>query len=178
MARYTLSVNKQQLSAERDAIQREIAAAFANVSREGGVSWSEAVVIDDYGTDQERAAARASDTDSHWSELVEHPEWIEPTGSGGFNFLDPLGFRYYLAAAMMQIVRGQDDSQWIAWHLTMSRKSESRDFLLKQWSLLDAAQRRCVRRFLRFMAAWDETKHAGWGTDWQKALDLYWESQG
>ena len=36
---------------------------FADVTREGGVSWSEGYVIDDYGSKEERAAARAKDKD-------------------------------------------------------------------------------------------------------------------
>ncbi len=172
---YSWPMDARQLETEGRAVQACIADAFANTTREGGVSWRESVVLDDYGSEEERVAARALDTERHWSELIDDPEALATHGSGGFSFLDALGFRYYLAVAMMQIARGQDDKQWIAWHLRLP-VDESREYRFKIWSALDAPQRKCVTRFLRYMAAWGESKHAGWGDDWQEALDSYWEA--
>ena len=73
--------------------------AFKDVTREGGVSWHECEVIDNYGSDAERALARTRDTDRHWTELLS-TEAFYPSGIGGFCFLDPIGFRYYLPAAL------------------------------------------------------------------------------
>lgn len=105
----------EDLEAEREALIPEIYAAFAGVSREGGVSWSESVVLDNYISMNQRLAARAYDTDTSWEQLVDDPLWnsyaglskfLEPDGnwrdyinstksvpgSGGFSFLDAIGF--------------------------------------------------------------------------------------
>ncbi len=76
--------------------------AFKNVSREGGVSWSETNVVDDYGTEEERRQARERDTDTNWLEVAAIPRFREDGGWGSFSFLDAIGFRYYLPAAMLQ----------------------------------------------------------------------------
>lgn len=75
---------------------------FQGVSRDGGVSWSESDVIDDYGSDEERRVARESDLDAHWTEVVASPDFRGDAVRGSFCFLDPIGFRYYIAAAMVQ----------------------------------------------------------------------------
>lgn len=86
-------MHHNDLQSEHQALIKEIHAAFAGVSREGGVSWSETRVLDMYGSDDERKAARAQDTDRSWSELVDDPKWYE-IGIGGFSFLDPISVRY------------------------------------------------------------------------------------
>lgn len=89
------SLTKEQLI---DLIKTE----FAGVTRDGGVSWSEGSVIDDYGTKEERAAARAKDKDQSWMQVAEDPDW-KPNGNGSqWYFLDSIGFRYYFVAAMMR----------------------------------------------------------------------------
>lgn len=94
---------------ERAALIAEIHAAFEGVMREGGVSWSESEVVDDFGTDEERAAARAEDTDRCWTELAYDADWNIGPASGGWSFLDPIGFQYYLPAAMIRrLVFGAD----------------------------------------------------------------------
>lgn len=94
---------------DRERLIQRIYAAFRGVTRDGGISWTETGVIDDYGTDEERARARLEDTDRSWEELVDDPRWGPDTGWGGYSFLDAIGFRYYLAPAMVRAVRsGQD----------------------------------------------------------------------
>ncbi len=79
-----------------------IKAAFKGVSRQGGVSWSETDVIDDYGTDEERRLAREGDSDQDWFEVASIPRFSKDGGWGSFCFLDAIGFHYYLPAAMIQ----------------------------------------------------------------------------
>ena len=57
--------------ARRAALIEEITAAFDGVSREGGVSMSEANVIDDYGDAGERWLARLSDKDTRWQDVTD-----------------------------------------------------------------------------------------------------------
>jgi hypothetical protein len=77
-----------------DEIIDEINRAFDGVTREGGVSFHEADVIDNYGSKQERTKARKLDTDECWQDVPEKD--IE--NDCILSFLDPIGFRYYMAA--------------------------------------------------------------------------------
>ena len=111
--------------AERDALLAEIHEAFPGGSRQGGVSWSEADVIDDYGSPDQRAAARARDRDTRWQDLVDDPNW-NPSDGGHWSFLDAIGFRYYLPAAMVLAVRQGYDAG-ILFHLTLP-EGDLRDY--------------------------------------------------
>lgn len=159
------------LKKERDALEREIREVFADVSREGGVSWSETYVLDDYGSDEECAAARARDLDQRWWELV---DWVTWHGAGGVNFLDAIGFRYYLPALMLREMFDKEGA-WLSFHLELS-DGNLRAHTLKKWSLLNRAQRRCVKRFLKYMVAWSEEMDSSRRRAWRMALRSYWNS--
>jgi hypothetical protein len=169
---------KEELKVEQESMRERILAAFADVSREGGVSWSESVVIDNYGNQQEQAEARASDHDLHWTELVDDRNWFPDPGIGGFSFVDSIGFRYYLPVAMIRCLdqadRGEDFG--LSYYLTLS-EGELRDWSLSKWSLLTEPQRQCVRDFLRLMVT-ISTEYDWGGRWWQAALDSHWESGG
>ena len=70
------------------------------MTREGGISWSEADAIDDYASQWERQCAREKDTDKSWMEVATDPDWQIGYRGSNWSFLDPVGIRYYLAAAM------------------------------------------------------------------------------
>ena len=147
----------------------DIGAAFGNVSREDGVTLHETEVLDDYGSDQERQAARAKDTDAHWRDVLD--EWIEEIrGIGGMCFLDGEGFRYYLPAYMTWYLK-----KWNAHSITdagdtllfcLSSPREDWDFN----KLFSSEQKNVIRSFLQFVVEFDEDNHA----DAQKALDSCW----
>jgi len=180
------------MDSKRHEIEREIRVAFAKVTRKGGVSWSETRVIDSYGTEAEAAEARLLDRESSWTELADDPKWDPNCGIGGFSFLDPIGFRYYLPAAMIKSLREGPYSEvgFLSFQLTLippplpgpimnrmaSKANESdkemRAYILKQWSALDDRQRRAVRSFLAFMAEAEQSQ--GGGDSWQEALNSYW----
>jgi|GEM_PF-806959 len=184
-----------ELARERDELIAEIHAAFAGVSREGGVSWSETRVLDDElrPTTRKRLAARALDREPRWEALVDDPAWSTEEGFGqaAFSFLDPIGFRYYLGLAMLRCLRRGYDVG-IELHLTIHREYDPmaglapapserwREYYLRKWSALDERQRRCVARFLRFMLSLAETgtdEHGPdeWGAEGARdALDSYW----
>jgi hypothetical protein len=176
------------LIAERDELLCEIEEAFGKVTRKGGVSWSETDVIDSYGSDRERKRARGRDWKYGWQDLVDEPSW-DPSygGDGSWAFLDPIGFRYYLPAAMTRCVKTGEPRD-LRWLLQLSPREGGRRVLDERWSRLDASQRRCIRRFLRYMVALDEHQDAqdqpdwwepSFGTsaeEWRKALADYWES--
>lgn len=168
-----------------DALIEEIKRSFNGVSRENGVSWSESDVIDDYGSEEERLAARKRDHDTDWTQLIDDKTWNPGSGLGGYSFLDPIGFRYYLPPAMIRTIRSGTD-EGIQFHLIIHRPGEDlRDYGLNQVSLLTADQRRAVARFLRYMIDLDESRARGSSppdselyldeaTDWRKAFDSHW----
>ena len=159
--------------AERDALLAEIYDAFPGGSRQGGVSWSESVVIDDYGSPEERAAARAQDRDAKWQDLLDDTSWNPERGVGGWSFLDAIGFRYYLPAAMVISVRQGWDAG-ILFHLKLP-EGDLREWKHDKWSMLSLPQRLCVKRFLQYMgiiSAWHVAEDDEYG--WIAALKSYW----
>ncbi|MEM8502064.1 MAG: DUF6714 family protein [Cyanobacteria bacterium P01_D01_bin.1] len=87
------------------ALIQEITAAFDGVAREDGVTLHEATVLDDYGGPEERAKARAQDTEKRWQEVPERDIRCE---DAVLSFLDAKGFRYYIPAYMIWYLRHID----------------------------------------------------------------------
>jgi hypothetical protein len=135
--------DEKQSERFRAALTEQIRSAFAGVSRENGVSWSETFVRDAYGTEAECAKARASDTERSWDELLRRTDWNPFPGTGGFNFVDAIGFRYYLPAAMTYCLR-TDEWQDISFFL------HNRGDLM---SLFSDDQLLATKRFVGFMLA-------------------------
>ncbi len=159
---------------ERDAIIAEIYAAWKGVTREGGVSWSEAKAIDSDSSNEERAAARASDTESHWEELVDDPNWYH-TMLGGYCFLDAIGFRYYIAPELARCVRSTNKVQFcdspLQFWLELDVR-QSPDGPPKQWQFVNARQRTCIARSLRFIASNSQEVDA---EGWWRTYSSYWK---
>jgi hypothetical protein len=156
------------LEAERHAVEAAIRAAFKGVDRAGGVSWSQSVIVDNFGTSHEEAAARALDTERSWEQLVDDSAWIEEPGLGGFNFLDPIGFRYYMAPAMIRCAR-RSYGEFTSFALNIDYK-----FKRNLVSLFTPAQAHATARFIRFMIRADpEDANGG---DWKIAYKSYWHA--
>ena len=162
-----------ELAMLRQSLVTEIHEAFADVSREGGVSWSETEVLDRYGDEDERLDARRSDKDTHWSQLVDDPNWHLEPGVGGFSFLDSIGFRYYFAPAMLRCLRDDEDA-WLLHSRLGPATPEFEGYHQTQLSLLDDRQRRCVARFLLFLARVDQLIEPNDESDWLVALNNGW----
>ena len=156
---------------EQRAVEAEIRRAFAGVTREGGVSWSEAVAIDGYEILETREAARAKDKEASWEELVEDPEWNPDRGVGGFTFLDPIGFRYYIAPAMIRWTRdGCGNPFWL---------NIVTNYLQSKTDLMTDAQRRAAARFARFMISLSEAERNDYeAKKWRDAYEGYWWEWG
>lgn len=56
---------------QKQALIQEITLAFEGVAHEEGMTLHEATVIDDYGSPEERAQARAKDTEQSWQAVPE-----------------------------------------------------------------------------------------------------------
>jgi hypothetical protein len=83
----------------KEEVINQLNSVFRHVTRNGGVSWSEARVIDDYGSKTERALARSNETDKNWMDVALCTKRWE-NNWGPWVFLDDIGFRYYLVAAI------------------------------------------------------------------------------
>lgn len=180
-----MGVDQKRLEREREALIAQITGAFRAVGRAGGVTWHEADVIDDYGTDEERTAARELDTERNWMELLDPARWNTAPGSQ-FSFLDPIGFRYYLAPAMIRCIQG-DANINLQFHLTLSG-GELADYVSQgwppsRWAPLDREQKLAIGRFLRYMHEVDKLRWAEapqLGEDvmgWKEAYDSYWRAE-
>nr|WP_157449125.1 DUF6714 family protein [Deinococcus peraridilitoris] len=83
----------------RKEVVEAIRAAFRDVTLGDGVPLRESDVIDDYGSLEERAAARALDFQGPWWEV---PREDLKEYSSVFIFMDAQGFRYYLPRYMTE----------------------------------------------------------------------------
>ena len=144
----------------------------------------EAAVIDDYGTEQERAAARALDTDTHWSQ-VDVPS-LDPGGSN-LTFMDPVGFRYHIPVYMTLTLEygipslgGKLEANCLTsatnaltsigetmWRLHKDRPptigQEQAEYESARLRILSTAQRQCCARYLVLTAItdrYDDHTHA------------------
>jgi hypothetical protein len=160
------------LVSERERLVAEIHEAFAGVTREGGVSWSEGFARDGYRSEVECIEARRRDKDQSWVDLLDDEKW-QPNIIGAWAFLDPIGFRYYLPAAMIRSIRlGYDDG--VEFHL-MLEPGDPCKHMSEKWPLLDDRQRRCISRFLRYMIAVSrENGSIPWIEDWLRIYESYW----
>lgn len=159
-----------ELKEQLRAVESEIRRAFRSVSRVGGVSWSESKVVDNYGNEEEREAARAKDREGGWEELVDDPSWNHEPGIGGFNFLDAIGYRYYMAPAMIRCLRN-NGGEFVSYALQIT--SELRE---EQINAMVPDQLRVVARFVRFMIAVHEAMGDDtYGEAWQVAYKVFWK---
>lgn len=157
------------LKREQQEVESEIRRAFRGVTRLGGVSWSESVVIDGDGSGRTPEQARATDIEARWEDLVDDPKWMHEPGMGGFCFLDPVGFRYYLAPAMIRCTR-ELVGETVALMLTNDFA-----FIRDQLNLLDTDPSKDVAKFVRFMIRAHHMVGGPFGgSTWERAYASYW----
>ncbi len=147
-----MSKSRPQLQTKRDALVKDIRAAFSDVSRKGGTSLAEVEPLDAGASERQCKRIRAEQRDKHWSEvdLRKH----DPCGIG-MSFLDPIGFRYHLPAYMIdQLTIGNHDidevehDDWMGQQSVLFRLCDPDDFSKDRFDLLSLAQRSVVARFL------------------------------
>jgi len=100
---------------QKQALIEEITAAFDGVSREEGISLHEAMAIDDYESDEERAKARAEDTETRWQDVPDDDIRFSHTV---LSFLDVKGFRYYIPAYLVWYLKYMDFEEPDFWSNT------------------------------------------------------------
>ncbi len=132
-----------------------ITEAFDGVQREDGVTLHEADVIDDYGTTEQRAAARELDSDTRWQDVPQDDircfSWI-------WSFLDSKGFRYYLPACLCFAVKNYDSPDTDSPSTIIDQLDPNHlygsfyDAHVEIYSLLSRKEREAVCAFIRYMA--------------------------
>jgi hypothetical protein len=138
----------------------------------GEISLHEAEVIDDYGSDDERAEARLLDTESSWDRV---PDSHIEACTTALCHVDPAGWKYYVPAYMIWTLRHFRSSDSIVSEFTVytfdpsARDPLVREHKLERYRLLNPAQAQAVCRFLRYMAAYDGYRPAA-----VAALTAYW----
>jgi hypothetical protein len=149
---------------EQQAVEAQIRAAFKGVSRRGGISWYQAVIIDN-GEECARRGGVQNKAERRWEDLVDDPDWEHESGIGGFNFLDPIGFAYYIAPAMIRCTR-EGGGEFVGYALL------HRHDLMGQ---ITPVQEHAIARFVRCMiAAHDAQGDEIYGRDWKDAYRNYW----
>lgn len=133
----------------------EITVAFDGVSRQDGVSLRESQVIDDYGSNEERAQARAQDTQARWQDVPDEDiGWSDAV----LNFLDAKGFRYYIPAFIVWYLKYVDiPNDWndnpldsVVSHLARPSLADNRG--LEHCKILTQEQSKVIAHFLVFEA--------------------------
>ena len=135
----------------RQRLLDQIDSAFAGVELGDGVSMHETQVIDDYGTCEQRVAARTPDEKFDWHKLIDDPEitWLLGAASG-MCFLDATGLRFYLPACLSLGVRYPEGGEEVGDMLGSLEfcLAHLSAYSLERLAILTDAQRICVRDVL------------------------------
>jgi hypothetical protein len=143
------------------ALIEEITRVFEGVSRENGVSLSEAWIIDDYGSDEERVEARKRDTETRWQDV---PDDDICFGYSCLSFLDEIGFHYYIPAYIVWYLRNMDNEDpeppssssttfdSLIFHLTLENWGGWEEYYLRKYSLFTPQESKAIAQFLQFDA--------------------------
>lgn len=159
----------KHIQREKMAVEAQIREAFRGVTREGGVSWRESRVIDGDGSGLTEELARELDTERRWEDLINDPAWIHEPGVGGLYFLDPIGFRYYIAPVMIRCIREHGD-EFISYRLGCDA-----EFFDELCSLLNPQQAHVIARFVRLMIAIHKANDDEWSCRyWIEAYQKRW----
>lgn len=123
-----------------------IQVAFKGVQLENGISWREANVLDNYGTEEERRNAKALDEKNDWTKV---PDSLigDIKYQSGLNFLDTPGLRFYLPACMIYTLTHYTSSQSLLIHsiiYTLNHKKTALDLQ----AIINADQKACIVDFL------------------------------
>ena len=130
-------------------IIRQIREAFRGVRLDGGVGLKEGQVIDEYGTDEERAAARGKDEKEDWGRIEVS---ALTTCQSSLYFFDSEGMRFHLPAFLLADIDSKL-SMDLAFHLGGAPSHPDK------FELLNQAQREAVGAFIDYMIEMRESAY-------------------
>jgi len=163
----------------RHRLIRMIEIAFRDVVLGEGVSLHETIVVDHYGDDEERLAARTPDEKLDWRKLVDDPELGNVGGVGGLCFYDAAGLHFHLPAYMTMILKdptsqgAQNQLDSLFYCLT-----DLSDYQRERFAILTPLQRQAVREFLFFLRARNYFTIRDECPEIDGALAEYWKDTG
>ena len=164
-----------ELEQARIDLIEAIEQSFAGVTRVGGMSWRQAELEDGVAySDEEYRAAGRKDSETAWQQLV--GSRIFEGCPSEWSFLDPIGYRYYLPACMITYLTLGENAGCLSDELTLNRYRDQGllQYRIRQWSLLDSAQRASIVQFIRFMGEWLLALAPESDNYWDEALKSYW----
>ena len=120
--------------------------SFLDVKLENGVSWREAGIISEYGSDEESAIERNKDEKNDWQKipfiLIGNFKYQD-----ALLFLDTLGLKFYLPICMIYTLKNYKTSRSMLSNSLISKLTNKKD-ALKLQSILNNNQKICVIRFI------------------------------
>ena len=155
-----------QHAAQREELEREIRAAFAGVTCEGGHSWLRAKHNDgglpEYLYGDEPPFGKHLEELDDWTKLIDDEAWDPFPGVGGFGYIDHIGFRYYLPTAMIRCLHG-NNTEWYPGHFLeyITRFCDASVTWHYRGTTTDVwthAQLVCIGRFIAWMAVEEEAR--------------------
>jgi hypothetical protein len=152
-----MTQNAQQVS-------EQIELAFAGVRLEQGISIREAMVIDHFGTEEDRQQARAQDEKEDWTKV---PDDLINSHSASLSYFDAGAMHFYLPAFMRFTLRNYQKSSSPSICCTVFALDEDCEKL----PLLTTPQKEAVKQFLEFMASQDVLRNER--NDAKRALEFW-----
>jgi len=136
----------------RDSKQAQLLLAlieesFKDVRLEDGVSLHETIVIDNYGSKEERQLARSKDEKMDWRKLIHDPELLEVDGIGGLSFYDAKGLRFHLPAYLSVVI--MDAGVSIAGALIFTLTSDG-EYNRNRLDILNPGMKKCIGEVLQY----------------------------
>lgn len=120
-------------------------------------------------TAREYREAGEKDREKSWEVLIDPEKWKPHPSWGGFHFIDPIGFRYYVAPAMIRMLTDEREA--------VLRPELLDDDRLGLFAALNSKQSRCIADYLEWML--DSKLESGEMSDaspYESALE-YWRSR-
>ena len=142
----------------REAVIRDITAAFCDVRLGDGITLDEAALIEG-GTDIEDILRNPRNGDLHgWQDV---PEIDIEKHYDLLSCLDAAGYRFYLPAYMIWVLQHFDTSEsqtidWTVYSLTLHEKHDLRAWQMRRFEQFTLAQAQAIHRFLSYMAKQDD----------------------
>ncbi len=136
---------------DTELLLSELVEAFSNVSRVNGRSWTDAMALDLMGVPRVDFPIVHREDDQSWIDVADDAGWDPYRGVGGWPFLDGVGFRYYLAAAMYRAVRTGESGD-LAQQMDLPFNAKARRRFLDRW-ILNARQQQVAVRVAMLMRA-------------------------
>ncbi|MCD4781755.1 MAG: hypothetical protein K8S27_14595 [Candidatus Omnitrophica bacterium] len=156
----------------KEKIMEFIIQHFKDVGREGGLSLREADVLQRQDTEAEREKARILDDDLNWQDVsIDDLKRFQV-----LPYLDPIGFRYYLPAYMLWILKEYDRVDpdiLIPTIRSLIPTGQERLNAFDKVSTLNQQQAETVAFFLEFLME-NHPDDAVWSVA-QAALESYWQ---